>query len=331
MWKAKLPVDDVLKRMNISIVSRCRCCLNSHSEETLQHLFLTGNCAAEVWNYYTTAAGIIDPLIQLHQAVQKWWNMKCVGKLKLVFEAMPSFICWQLWKRRNALMNGAQMSKSKVIYCINQNIHKLISSLYPWLKNVPHTWPQMVQLLEGLNPRSGSQMVQWRFLSTGWYGASRGNPGQSSAAFCIRDEIGDLIHAAARRLSNTTNIYAEVTTIHDGLQYCVNNHMLPVIMETDSLAMVNIIQGDRETPWKVSMEVQNIKEWRKRGQVQFVHVKREGNTMADCLANSVLNCTGALEVNNFQELTPTGKILLNMDKSMIPNFIFKTYKEREPD
>ncbi|XP_059315804.1 uncharacterized protein LOC132066519 [Lycium ferocissimum] len=96
MWKAKIPVDDVLKRMNISIVSRCRCCLNSQSEETMQHLFLTGNCAAEVWQYYTTAAGIIDPLIQLHQAVVKWWNMKCAIKLKQDFEAMPSFICWQL-------------------------------------------------------------------------------------------------------------------------------------------------------------------------------------------------------------------------------------------
>ncbi|XP_059292598.1 uncharacterized protein LOC132046072 [Lycium ferocissimum] len=254
------------------------------SEETLQHLFLTSNCAAEVWQYYTTVACIIDPLIQLHQAVVKWWNMKCAVKLKPIFEAMPSFICWQLWKRRNALMNGAQMSKSKVIYCINQNIHNLISSLYPWLKNVPHTWPQMVQLLEGLNPRSGSQMVQWRCPSAGWYkcntdGASRGNPGQSSAAFCIRDERGDLIHAAARRLSNTTNICAEATAIHDGLQYCVNNHVLPVIMETDSLDTVNIIQGDWETPLKVSMEVQKIKEWRKRGQVQFVHVLREDKTI----------------------------------------------------
>ncbi|XP_059285929.1 uncharacterized protein LOC132039469 [Lycium ferocissimum] len=249
MWKAILPVDDALKRMDISIVSRCICYLNSQSEKTFQHIFLTGNCVAEVWQYYTTSAGIIGPLIQLHQAVVKWWNTKCAVKLKLVFEAIQSFIYWQLWKRRNALMNGANMSKSKVIYCINQNIHNLISSLYPWLKNVPHDWPQMVQLLEGLNPRVGGQMVQRRYPSAGWHkcntdGASRGNPGQRLTAFCIRYERGDLVYAAARRIANTTNICAEAVAIHVGLQYCVNNQMLPVIMETDSLAMVNIIQGD---------------------------------------------------------------------------------------
>ncbi|XP_060202206.1 uncharacterized protein LOC132630668 [Lycium barbarum] len=38
----------------IELSKNMECCQNSQSEETLQHLFLTGKCAAEVWQYYTT-------------------------------------------------------------------------------------------------------------------------------------------------------------------------------------------------------------------------------------------------------------------------------------
>ncbi|XP_060202373.1 uncharacterized protein LOC132630793 [Lycium barbarum] len=76
LWKFKLLVDDVLKIMNISIVSRFRCFLNPHHEETIQHLFLTGEFTAEIWQYYNAAVGIVDPRIQIHQTIVQWWYMQ---------------------------------------------------------------------------------------------------------------------------------------------------------------------------------------------------------------------------------------------------------------
>lgn len=43
--------------------------------------------------------------------------------------------------------------------------------------------------------------------------ASRGNPGEISATFCLRDAIGDLIYVEAKRLRVTNNIYTKAIAI----------------------------------------------------------------------------------------------------------------------
>ncbi|KAK4713391.1 hypothetical protein R3W88_019298 [Solanum pinnatisectum] len=58
------------------------------------------------------------------------------------------------------------------------------------------------------------QLVKWEKPKIGWFkcntdGASRGNPGESSAAFCVRNWHGDLVYAGVRRLSNTTSMIVE--------------------------------------------------------------------------------------------------------------------------
>ncbi|XP_059315813.1 uncharacterized protein LOC132066527 [Lycium ferocissimum] len=159
--------------------------------------------------------GIIDPRIQIHQTIVQWWYMPCPTKLKSVMQAAPAFICWQLWKRRNIIMHGGNMNKMKVIHGINYNLHHLVSN--------------------------------------GWFkcntdGASRGNPGLSSVAFYIRDEFGNLIYAGARRLADTTNIIAESVAILDGIEFCIKNDLMNVMIESDYLSVVNIIQGVWDIP-----------------------------------------------------------------------------------
>ncbi|XP_060211916.1 uncharacterized protein LOC132639487 [Lycium barbarum] len=309
LWKFKLPVDDVLKRMNISIVSRCRCCLNSQQEETIQHLFLTGDFAADIWQHYNAAVGIVVPRIQIHQIIIQWWYMQGPTNLKAVMQAAPAFICWQLWRRINTIMHGGKMNKLKVIHGINNNLQQLVKTLYPWLRQVPDEWPQLCNT----------------------DGASRGNPGLSSAAFCIRDEVGNLIYAGARRIADTTNITAESVAILDGIEFCIKNDLVPVMLESDSLSMINIIQGRWEIPWKISMEVNKINFWRNKGQVQFAHILREGNALADFLANLVFDFTGTVNFHSFAELPTSARKILNADKMMMPNFRTKIYRNREPD
>ncbi|XP_060170595.1 uncharacterized protein LOC132601532 [Lycium barbarum] len=169
-------------------------------------------------------------------------------KLKAVMQAAPAFICWQLWKRRNTIMHGGKINKLKVIHGINYNLQQLVKTLYPWLRQVPDEWPKLVKYLEDYRPRIAYKMVQWQFPDAGWFkcntdGASRGNPRLSSTAFCSRDEVGNLIYAGARRIGDTTNITAESVAILDGIEFCIKNDLVPVMIESDSLSMINIIQG----------------------------------------------------------------------------------------
>ncbi|XP_060211883.1 uncharacterized protein LOC132639457 [Lycium barbarum] len=168
-------------------------------------------------------------------------------------QAVPAFILWQLWKGRNIRRHGGTITVNQVIYEINRGILVLAQSLFPDMKQFPKRWPFFVQYLENLRMTFTHKKVTWVPPERGRYkcntdGASRGNPGISSAAFCIRDQNGDLVYAAGKRLEDTTNVIAEAVAIEDGIQYCVDHQLLPLIVETDSLTMQKILDGIWEIP-----------------------------------------------------------------------------------
>ncbi|KAH0776321.1 hypothetical protein KY290_007732 [Solanum tuberosum] len=51
-------------------------------------------------------------------------------------------------------------------------------------------------------------------------GTCRGNPGQSSYGFSIRDTKGDLIYAEAQCIGEATNMEAELMGVWKALPYC---------------------------------------------------------------------------------------------------------------
>uniref|UniRef100_M1AUB4 RNase H family protein n=1 Tax=Solanum tuberosum TaxID=4113 RepID=M1AUB4_SOLTU len=48
-------------------------------------------------------------------------------------------------------------------------------------------------------------------------GASKGNPGPSSAEICIRDYNGNLVAAKGFKIQDTTNIVAEARAIRESI------------------------------------------------------------------------------------------------------------------
>ncbi|KAH0650587.1 hypothetical protein KY284_030499 [Solanum tuberosum] len=130
---------------------------------------------------------------------------------------------------------------------------------------MPYHWPQVLDRLQSYKPTLHYQMVSWRKPSEGWVtcntdGASKGNPGVSSYGYCIRDMNGDLIYAEAHNLGETTNMEAEATAVWKALQYCLDNGVRQVRLETDSLALKNMIYGSWSIPWEIVEKVEDIQE-----------------------------------------------------------------------
>ncbi|XP_059310971.1 uncharacterized protein LOC132062414 [Lycium ferocissimum] len=162
------------------------------------------------------------------------------SRLKPLYQAIPALVLWQIWKSRNTRRHGGAVSQHK---------------------------------------------VKWNFPDRGCFkcntdGASKGNPGPSSAAFCVRDSSGEFIYAMARILTETTNLVAEVVAIEEGITYCVLHDLLPVIVETDSLTMQKVLDGIWEVPRNIALPVRSIERWMKGKDVSVVHVFREGNCVA---------------------------------------------------
>lgn len=135
----------------------------------------------------------------------------------------------------------------KVIHEINNTIHKFTISKFPFFQNLPRTWPAIVNVLEKWEPRFRHKIVRWMHPPDGWYkcntdGASKGNPGPSSAAFYVKNCFGDIVVVKGRRIPNSTSLVAEAVAINEGIMFCIDRNLLPLIVETNSHTMIQLLE-----------------------------------------------------------------------------------------
>ncbi|KAH0683077.1 hypothetical protein KY290_021663 [Solanum tuberosum] len=102
---------------------------------------------------------------------------------------------------------------------------------------------------ERWQPRYSYKMVRWLYPPPDWYkcntdGASKGNPGPSSAAFCVRNSAGDIIGAKGRSLSISTNLMAEVVAIRVGIHYCIerSTYLVKKFQELPMMCGINLFE-----------------------------------------------------------------------------------------
>lgn len=128
-------------------------------------------------------------------------------------------------------------------------------------------------------------------------GGSRGNPGPSASGFVIMNSQEEVLHQGGLYLGITTNNQAEYHGVRLGLEKAIEMGAKKVDFRMDSLLVVNQLNGiykikNREL-WPIH---ERIKELATQFEsVEFSHVRREFNQLADGMVNKILN---AHEDNN---------------------------------
>ncbi|XP_019241016.1 PREDICTED: uncharacterized protein LOC109221004 [Nicotiana attenuata] len=321
VWRNKLPLDEFFKRLGYLMASKCWCCAEPQ-EETMQHLFYTSHAAIRVWKYFLGHAGITLEGISFHQAIVKCWTADVIHRIKPILQALPSVIVWELWKRRNSYKHGDTVTVNRVIYQVSNTMQSLVKFKKPNLQNVPHKWPDLLYMLESYLPRLKYTKVLWECPKSGWIkvntdGASKGNPGRSSIGYVLRNEKGDIVYGCGKEVQNGTNTEAEAKAILEAMKFCVRHEYVLIELHTDSMMMKHVITGEWDVPWNIAEHVEEIKELMNRTNVTVTHTLREGNRLADHLANYALDF-GDFEAHNFWELDIQGRKIVNDDKSQCP-------------
>ncbi|KAK6791949.1 hypothetical protein RDI58_000231 [Solanum bulbocastanum] len=72
-------------------------------------------------------------------------------------------------------------------------------------------------------------------------------------------------------------------------------------------------------PWEMVERIEEIREKLQQLNSQIIHIYREGNMVADALANEVMETQTIMEYHCFQELPSKIRKHINMDKNQIPN------------
>lgn len=116
------------------------------------------------------------------------------------------------------------MPYDKLLHQTQESVHTFAKTKYPWI-DFPKEWDGIVTLLQSYKPRIHFLAVRWELPEQGWIkcntdGASRGNPGESSYAFCIRNTKGDLVEAKAQCIRITTNMEAKTMAMVKALRKC---------------------------------------------------------------------------------------------------------------
>lgn len=170
------------------------------------------------------------------------------------------------------------MTISRIFYDIDLNLYRLGMVRYHWL-NIPNSWTLILKLLEGYISQIVCRPIGQEFPPKGVSkcntdGSSKGNPRPGSWAFFIKNHIGEFIYASENIIPRSTSLYAEAKAIKKDIKYCVNQHLLPLIVETDSLTIKRIIEAEWKTPWRISIEVKRIREWRNKEDISLIHTMR---------------------------------------------------------
>jgi ribonuclease HI len=122
-------------------------------------------------------------------------------------------------------------------------------------------------------------------------GGARGNPGPAAYGFVLESEDGTVLAAEGEAIGNATNNVAEYSGLIAGLQKALELHVPDVEVVSDSELMVKQMRGE----YRVKNEAlrglydQATALARRLGNVEYRHVRRAHNELADKLVNDALD------------------------------------------
>ena len=125
-------------------------------------------------------------------------------------------------------------------------------------------------------------------------GASRGNPGAAAAAAILLDSEGNELGRSQIYLGTDTNNAAE----YQGLRLGLRLGLRRIVCRLDSELVVKQMRGEYKIRnARLRVIAQSVRDICARfDDVEFVHVRRSGNAVADGLANAAIDAYQAAEI-----------------------------------
>jgi ribonuclease HI len=122
-------------------------------------------------------------------------------------------------------------------------------------------------------------------------GGARGNPGPAAYGFVLESDDGTVLAAEGEAIGIATNNVAEYSGLIAGLQKALELHVPDVEVVSDSELMVKQMRGEYRVKNEALRELYDEATAlaRRLGKVEYRHVKRAHNELADKLVNDALD------------------------------------------
>ena len=124
-------------------------------------------------------------------------------------------------------------------------------------------------------------------------GGARGNPGPAAYGFVLETEDGTVLAAEGRAIGVATNNVAEYSGLVAGLRTALELHVPEIEVVSDSELLVKQMRGEyrvkNDALRALFVEASGLA--RNLQSVEYRHVKRAHNELADRLVNDALDAT----------------------------------------
>ena len=122
-------------------------------------------------------------------------------------------------------------------------------------------------------------------------GGARGNPGPAAYAYVLEAEDGTVLDARGEAIGVATNNVAEYRALLAGLERAVEAGVGELEVISDSELVVKQMRGEYRVKNEALRELYDeaIALARRLGNVEYRHVKRAHNELADKLVNDALD------------------------------------------
>lgn len=334
LWRAirfKLPTNEKIISFGHE-PANCSCCYRP-GLDNIDHIFVAGHFAKHIWNHFSNSWGVQFNNSPLRNLLMNWWVSKTNNEVhKLMLQATPIFVCWNIWKNRCASKYGGKKSSTtRVKFSIVKDLYNLILTVYPYI-NWPNSWNDLVIMVENCKHDLRVTQVNWfkpppSIVKLNTDRSALDNPGKIGAGGIIRNHKGNLIYAFATPLGLGSNNQAEVQAAVFGIIWCIQHGYSRVMLEVDSELLVKWLKQEINPPWNIKkyiielIELVNLLEF-----FQCKHVYREANFPADTLSKYSHMIDSTHQFYNYQQLPHETKGYYKLDKLGMPCYRRKKLK-----
>ncbi|KAL4378618.1 hypothetical protein GQ457_02G035470 [Hibiscus cannabinus] len=191
------------------------------------------------------------------------------------WEARFAVFCWLLWKDRCSVVIGSDFNpKDDLLFRGN----RLVDECFQGATN---------RLMVSRHEQASTPT--WCLPIPGWVKGNvdafvNTNTGQAAIGGLIRDACGDSVVGFTRPIGRCSALVAELWALHDMLHYAWNRGFRKVLIETDCLEVIRILQRSSPSLSSTGLVASIMYLTALTWELVIRHVPRSGNTLADKLS-----------------------------------------------
>lgn len=329
LLKHVVPVDQQIQRCGVNLASRCVCCKDSHFIEDETHLFAVSDLAGHFWSAasrlismsWLDTSHICRSLYSVIQGI----NLNHPVGFVTLYVIISTL--WEIWRTRCSLkFEDHSKSLCTSVRQIMDNLQNAVSKL-KFKMEVNSACREKFQAI-GLSihcPSHSFILVRWKaavnHFTLNVDGASKGNPGLSGGGGCFRNIQGHLRLGFSYFYGEGSNMTAEGRALLDGLRLAQLHRIRLAAIYTDSMALIMLLnQENASPPWPLLPWWGELKDLLLFYSCPVMHIYREGNQVADSLANIAVQTGGNQEFLSLRELPIIARGYAIADAIGLPNF-----------